>query len=67
MAIGNGNKNTLFYSLLYSTEDEVYFNDTKLLEEYILNDSGAIFHGNYKQVGAKPWFYGQVVLYILNI
>ncbi|KAJ8303153.1 hypothetical protein KUTeg_019549, partial [Tegillarca granosa] len=41
-------------------EDEVYFSITALLEEYILNDSGAIFHGNYKQIGAKPWFYGQV-------
>ncbi|KAK3086357.1 hypothetical protein FSP39_017356 [Pinctada imbricata] len=40
-------------------EDDVYFDSRDLLEEYLLNDSGVIFNGNYKQIGAKPWFYGQ--------
>ena len=42
------------------TEDDVYFDNTSLLKEYVLNDSGVIFHGNHKQIGAKPWFFGQV-------
>ncbi|KAJ8298856.1 hypothetical protein KUTeg_022916 [Tegillarca granosa] len=41
-------------------DDDVYFPDGNLLEEYVENDSGAIFIGNYKQIGAKPWFFGQV-------
>ncbi|VDI37121.1 transglutaminase 1 [Mytilus galloprovincialis] len=41
-------------------DDDVYFDNNSLLKEYVLNDSGAIFHGNYKQIGAKPWFFGQV-------
>ncbi|XP_021358243.1 protein-glutamine gamma-glutamyltransferase K-like [Mizuhopecten yessoensis] len=40
-------------------DDAVYLDDPNLLNEYILNESGAIFHGNYKQIGAKPWFFGQ--------
>ncbi|KAJ8298605.1 hypothetical protein KUTeg_022665 [Tegillarca granosa] len=40
-------------------DDSVYFPDNKLLEEYVNNDSGVIFQGNYKQIGAKPWFFGQ--------
>jgi hypothetical protein len=30
-----------------------------LLDEYILNESGAIYGGNYHQIGAKPWNFGQ--------
>ncbi|XP_071173107.1 protein-glutamine gamma-glutamyltransferase K-like isoform X1 [Mytilus edulis] len=48
-------------------DDDVYFENTSLLKEYVLNDSGAIFHGNYKQIGAKPWFFGQFEDGILEI
>lgn len=43
-------------------EDDVYFPDMSKLNEYILNDSGAIFNGDSKYIDKKPWFYGQVVI-----
>jgi hypothetical protein len=33
---------------------------TELLDEYILNESGAVWRGNYTQPGAKEWNFGQV-------
>ena len=34
---------------------------TKLLDEYILNPSGAIWSGNSRQPSVKPWNFGQVL------
>ena len=36
------------------------FPEEEKLSEYILNDSGCIFSGNYRQISATPWFFGQV-------
>jgi hypothetical protein len=34
--------------------------DEKLLEEYILNDTGAIYYGSSNAVRPRPWNFGQV-------
>jgi hypothetical protein len=41
-------------------DDTVYMPQTELLDEYILNESGAVWRGNYTQPGAKEWNFGQV-------
>jgi len=41
-------------------DDQVYMGTEDLLDEYILNESGAIFSGNYRQRAVKPWNFGQV-------
>ncbi|KAJ8298608.1 hypothetical protein KUTeg_022668 [Tegillarca granosa] len=41
-------------------DDDVYLPNDQLLKEYIENDSGVIFQGTNKQIGGKPWFFGQV-------
>ncbi|KAJ8317787.1 hypothetical protein KUTeg_004661 [Tegillarca granosa] len=40
-------------------DDDVYLPNDQLLKEYIENDSGVIFQGTNKQIGGKPWFFGQ--------
>lgn len=53
---------TEMYLSLYIilTDDQVFMATEGLLDEYILNESGAIYGGNYHQIGAKPWNFGQV-------
>ncbi|XP_006864171.1 PREDICTED: coagulation factor XIII A chain [Chrysochloris asiatica] len=40
-------------------EDAVYLDDEKEREEYVLNDIGVIFHGDYKDIKTRSWSYGQ--------
>lgn len=42
-------------------DDECYLATTSLLNEYVLNDTGAVFQGNYKQINAKVWNFAQVL------
>ena len=51
-----------FRSFLF-LDDPVYMDEEKYLEEYILNDKGVLFCGNYRQIGARPWNFGQVFLH----
>lgn len=34
--------------------------EEKLLDEYIICDSGFIYAGNGKRISGKPWVFGQV-------
>ena len=34
--------------------------DSDLLDEYVLNENGVLFQGTHKQIGPKPWYFGQV-------
>ena len=43
-------------------DDTVYMSDEQKLEEYVLNDSGCLFQGQARQIGAVPWFFGQVLM-----
>ena len=38
----------------------MYLEDDVMKDEYVMNDRGKIFSGNYKQIGHKPWNFGQV-------
>ena len=39
----------------WSPDDQVYMTSEEEKAEYVLNDVGKMYTGNYKQVGAKPW------------
>ncbi|XP_064611094.1 hemocyte protein-glutamine gamma-glutamyltransferase-like [Liolophura sinensis] len=51
----------------WSRDDTVYLDNQELLNEYVLNDTGGIFVGNYKQFRPRPWFFGQFEDGILEI
>lgn len=40
-------------------DDQVYMPESKLLEEYIMNETGKIYSGSYKKISPKPWNFGQ--------
>ncbi|XP_075410242.1 coagulation factor XIII A chain [Tenrec ecaudatus] len=40
-------------------DDAVYLDDEKEREEYVLNDIGVIFHGDFKAIKNRSWSYGQ--------
>ncbi|KAF6022093.1 F13A1 [Bugula neritina] len=53
--------------------DAVYMKDETWRKEYVLNDTGKIYTGNYKQIYGRPWNFGQfesisleTALYVLN-
>lgn len=48
-------------SIIFSKDDQVYMKDTNLLEEYVLNDQGAVFQGSSDHIGAKVWNFAQVL------
>ncbi|XP_030170768.1 coagulation factor XIII A chain isoform X2 [Lynx canadensis] len=41
-------------------EDAVYLDDDKEREEYVLNDIGVIFYGDFNDIKTRSWSYGQV-------
>ncbi|KAL4234354.1 hypothetical protein ACF0H5_006002 [Mactra antiquata] len=48
-------------------DDGTYMEDSELLKEYILNESGCVYRGNTWTRGAKPWNFGQFEDGILDI
>ena len=40
-------------------DDAVYMEDEREKEEYILNETGCLFFGNYKHPRRRPWDFGQ--------
>ncbi|XP_053614959.1 hemocyte protein-glutamine gamma-glutamyltransferase-like [Plodia interpunctella] len=43
----------------WNVDDQTYMEDSKLLQEYVLNDVGKLWVGPVKSTLGKPWVYGQ--------
>lgn len=50
----------------YNKDDAVYMENEDERDEYVMNDSGKIYSGNYKQIGSKPWEFGQFEDFMLD-
>ncbi|XP_064455201.1 hemocyte protein-glutamine gamma-glutamyltransferase-like [Ornithodoros turicata] len=50
-----------FYILFnpWCYEDYVYLEDEEMLKEYLLNDSGKLYQGNWDYPTGKRWYFGQ--------
>lgn len=50
------------FSEIIFLDDQVYMyeKDEPLLLEYVLNEAGKIYAGNWQKPTAKPWDFGQV-------
>ena len=59
--VANTRLKSILCCLFCILEDEVYMKDERGREEYVLNDSGAVFCSGRR---AKPWYFGQVGHYL---
>ncbi|XP_078066401.1 protein-glutamine gamma-glutamyltransferase 2-like [Mustelus asterias] len=48
-------------------EDAVYLPDEDLLQEYILNENGLLYHGSYTNIYTLPWNFGQLEKDVIDI
>lgn len=43
------------------SDDDVHLPDESLLQEYVLNEDGIVYMGEWFDIGRKYWNYGQVL------
>lgn len=54
--------NIVFYiNHLCVSDDDVHLPDESLLQEYVLNEDGIVYMGEWFDIGRKYWNYGQVL------
>lgn len=59
--------NIVFYiNHLCVSDDDVHLPDESLLQEYVLNEDGIVYMGEWFDIGRKYWNYGQVLFSNLN-
>lgn len=52
----------LFFFCVFQADDAVYLSDESLLQEYVLNEDGAVYTGTWDNIQCLPWNYGQVTI-----
>ncbi|CAN9498694.1 unnamed protein product [Ophioblennius macclurei] len=58
------------FHLLYNPwckDDVVHLPDEALLQEYIMNEDGVIYRGEWQNITSMPWNYGQFEDYVMDI
>jgi len=43
----------------FNRDDNVFLDDDEKLHEYVLNETGKVYTGGYRNVRGRPWIYGQ--------
>jgi len=57
----------IFLIFCFNTADDCYMADAAQRAEYVLNDTGKVYVGQYYRIGGRDWLFGQFEEGILDI